>query len=442
MKTADLTQLLKLIYRRRPVSRTVLAQELDLSAGYISMVVQELIEKKILIQEGYADSQGGRRQAHLHPNPELAHLIGIDFGTANLRVVTTDFLGQALSFDKMLGATAKGKDYCLETACDLIKRRCARDSKIKAVGIAHSGVIDCKDGEVLFWPKVRGWEKVPLKKVIEQQTGLISVVEDSSRAMALAEWQFGQAKGSSEWVHVSLGMGIGSAIFTGGRLCYGQKGLAGELGHITINELGELCSCGNRGCLETLASGSAIIESIRNGLRRGATSSLAPFEDQLTIEVIADAAKAGDRLSNNVFFEAGSHLGTALADIVNLLNPEKIILGGSVARTAKELIMAPLMASLRQRAFHHSSSDLQVLFSELAEDAAAVGACLLAAEKMIEASLSSGVDRGRESRLVQSPLPPNQTDGFPSSDSLAGGSLAQNGELEHGQLHGRTTLAK
>ena len=157
------------------------------------------------------------------------------------------------------------------------------------------------------------------------------------------------------------------------------------MGHITIDEDGEFCSCGNRGCLKVYASGSAIMERVRTALKKGVTSSLAALADrQLTIEAIMAAGREGDRLSQNVFPEAGTHLGTALADLVNLLNPQKIILGGVVPQIAQQLLIDPLLVSLRQRAFHQSVGDLELVVSQRGEETAAVGATLLAAERVLE----------------------------------------------------------
>ena len=394
MKESEFRHLLKVIYYQRPISRTALSGQLGLSLGYISLLVKRLQADGFLVEGGFADSSGGRRRVHLQLNPELAHLVGVDFGTANIRVVVTDFLGKVLSFEKYASATSKGKDSCIKLICDQVNAYCEKDAAIRAIGISHSGVINHEEGAVLFWPKVQGWERVPIRAILEQACGRPTLVEDSSRTMALAEQQFGEGKGIKNLVHVSLGMGIGSAVFANGQLCLGHKGLAGELGHITIDEYGELCSCGNRGCLEVFASGFAIIEKVRSALRKGVISTLAGQEDgTLTIESVVAAARAGDRLSQNVISEAGTHLGTALADIVNLLNPQKIILGGAVPRVAQSLLLEPLMLSLRQRAFSHSVHDLEVVISRLGEEAAAVGAALLVAERVLEDELRRKVDR-------------------------------------------------
>ncbi len=394
MKKSEFSHLLKLIHYQRVISRTDLSERLDLSPGYVSLLVKRLREEGFLVEGGFADSSGGRRRIHLQLNPELAHLVGVDFGTANIRVVVTDFLGKVLSFEKFPSATSRGRDSSLQLVCDRVTAHCNQDAAIRAVGVAHSGVIQHEKGTVLFWPKVQGWERVPLKAILEQACGKITLVEDSSRTMALAEQQYGEGKGISNLVHVSLGMGIGSAIFANGQLCLGHKGLAGELGHITIDEQGELCSCGNRGCLEVFASGYAIIDKARSALRIGVISDLSGQEDvPLTIESIVAAARAGDRLSQNVLSEAGTHLGTALADIVNLLNPQRIILGGAIPQVAQSLLMEPLMLSLKQRAFFHSMQGVEVVVSKLGDEAAAVGAAFLAAEEVLEEELRCKVDR-------------------------------------------------
>jgi hypothetical protein len=184
--------------------------------GQVRLSVKSLDVRALIISKKYPK---GRRRAHLHINPELAHLVGVDFGRANLRLMVTNFLGRVLSFQKVSSGSFKGKDQCLQTVCQMIKTCAKKDPSIRAVGISHSGVSDRQEGSVLFGPKVLGWKKVPLKQMIEKACGLPTLVEDSSRTMAQAEKQFGLGSGARDWVHVSLGRGIGSAIFMNGKLC-------------------------------------------------------------------------------------------------------------------------------------------------------------------------------------------------------------------------------
>jgi predicted NBD/HSP70 family sugar kinase len=386
MKTADLAPLLQSIYRQGPISRSDLVQQTGLSPGYMSRVI-DLLKRDGLIQEvGYAASKGGRRKVLLQVNSESGHLLGIDLGIVNSRTIVTDFLGRVLQHEKTPSEMAKGEGHVVEKLIRKINTHIQTDSQIKGIGISLSGVIDSEAGKVLFWPRVQGWQNVPLKKIVEERQGLPVVVEDNSRAMAIAEQQFGAARGLQHFVYINLRTGVGGAIFTDGHLLKGRDGLAGEIGHTTFDEEGSLCSCGNRGCLDLYSSSSAIIRRVQMSMQTGAVTSLPGMNGvptDLTLESIARAADCDDKLSQRVLSEAGLHLGTALAGITNLLNPEKIVLGGIVPSVARAHFMDPLLRSLRERAFKQSVKGIEVAVSQLGEDSAAVGVVLLVAQKVL-----------------------------------------------------------
>lgn len=388
MRSSDLIQFLKLIYAEGSISRAALAEKTRLAPSYITVTIRQLQEKGWLLEGERVRSHAGRRRRLLHLNPDLAHLLGIEIGRAHLRVAVTDFLGTVLSYKKVSSQIARGRDYVLGLIHAEVKSCLQQDPRIHGIGVAHSGVIDRATGSVIFWPEVQGWRDIPLKQIFESEYGLLTIVEDSVRTWAMAEQMFGQGKGHSNFVCIDIGMGIGAAIFVDGHPYIGASGLAGELGHTTIDENGDLCSCGNRGCLEVLASGAAMINRVRSALEKGVGSVLgedktSPLEN-LSLEGIAAAARAHDRLCELVLREAGTHLGTALASLVNLLNPEKIILGGAVSRAAKDLMLEPLMAALKARAFQQSVARMDVAVSQLSDNATAAGAALAVAERMLE----------------------------------------------------------
>ena len=190
-----------------------------------------------------------------------------------------DFLGNVQTVKTFPTEITRGQDFVLSRIHEEVRSLLAQNSRIKGIGVASSGVIEHGTGTVLFWPKVAGWKNVPLKEILEREHGLPVTVQDSTRAMAIAHRRFGGEKSLDNFVFVSVGMGIGSAIFIDGRLYLGHQGLAGELGHTTIDETGEPCSCGNRGCLEVFASGSAIINKVRLGLQQRVTTSLVEVID-------------------------------------------------------------------------------------------------------------------------------------------------------------------
>ena len=340
MRKAYLYDLVELIYTAGPISRPALARMTNVAPSHVSIMVREALRNGLVIEEGVAPSTGGRPQILLEANPNLAQLVGIDIGRFHVRVDVTDFRGSILTTARLPTEHSKGRDHLLGVIHREIEAKRAQFPGIAAIGVSHSGVIDARAGKVLFWPMIEGWDDTPLRQIFEDAHKLPTFVGDSVRARALAESRYGLAKGLSNFVLVSVGSGIGSAIFFGGHLHVGRNGLAGELGHTTVEENGKRCSCGNRGCLELFSSGLAILRRVREELDHGVSSSLSKDLqgdlDQLSVESIIAAAKAHDRLSEAILSEAGLHVGTALATVVNLLNPEKVILTGTVAQAGGE----------------------------------------------------------------------------------------------------------
>lgn len=388
MRKTDPFNLLRLVYTNGPLSRTDIAERVEVAPSYVSGIVSQALQRGLVLEQGFVPSKGGRRRILLGINPGLAQMIGIDFGRRNIRIVVADFAGKILDYRPFGWEASKGRDHVLQLVDTVLKDLLPKYPAIAAIGIAHSGVISRQEGKVLFFPQVSGWEETPIKQMFEKQYGFPTVVEDAVRAMATMEHRFGYGKDRRNFVYMSVGMGIGSAIFVDGRLYAGNDGLAGELGHVTVREDGGLCSCGNRGCLELYASGSAIIEMVREALRQGVTSSLTDEVgsklDELSVEQIATAAQSHDRLAERILSEAGSYLGAALATVVNLLNPERIILSGKVPRATEKILLDSLLYNLRHRALPQSTKDLDVIVSQFGDDAAAVGAVLLAGEEVLE----------------------------------------------------------
>jgi predicted NBD/HSP70 family sugar kinase len=391
MKRRDLLAVLEAIHSQGEASRKGLAEQIGFAPSYIGTLVAELRRRGLVEEGGRSPSRAGRKRILLHVVPDLAHVIGIRIGRANTRIVVTDLRGKVLSLKKLPTEIRKGEQHVFDLVEREIGSAVEANRLIKGIGIGMSGVIDRQSGTVLFWPKVPGWNNVPLRRKIQTKYGLPVVVEDSVRTMALTEKKFGQAKKYSNFAYVVISMGIGAAIYIDDRLYIGANDLAGELGHTTIDERGDICSCGNRGCLEVYASGWAIINRVKGGLQQGVHSGLATLmENQpgtVSIEAIVNAAKLRDQFAHTVLWEAGVHLGTALATIVNLLNPEAIVLGGEIPRAAKGLMLRPLFHSFRGRAFHRSIRTLKVTVSRLGGESGAVGAALLVAEKLLPSFL-------------------------------------------------------
>jgi predicted NBD/HSP70 family sugar kinase len=183
-----------------------------IAPSHVSLIVRKALNRGLLLERGLAPSNGGRRRVLLEIKPDLAALVGIDIGRAHIRFVVTDFAGNILTYKWLPTEPHKGKDHVLRAVHIELESLLQQFAAISAIGISHSGVIDQRAGKVLFWPMVDGWNDTPLRQIFADAYGLPTFVEDCVRAMAITEQRFGHAKGLANFVLVSVGMGIGSAL--------------------------------------------------------------------------------------------------------------------------------------------------------------------------------------------------------------------------------------
>ena len=386
---------LQLIHAKRNISRIELCQHASLSAGSITGIVQNLIDMGLVVESGNATSAVGRKPVSLRVRDDAGFLIGVDLGSFYTRVVVTDIRGTLVFSYQAETGMADGRDTVLSRTLASI-HQAIDDSQVpqtafKGIGIGHSGVIDVIKGLVLSFPRpgqMAEWKNVPLRDILEREFGLPCLLEDSVRAIATAEKHFGLGTGLDDFIYIDVGMGIGAAIFLDGKLYRGPGGSAGEFGHMTVNEHGPLCCCGNYGCLETLASCAAIIQSAKSAIEKGVDSRVRELAqgdlDRISIEIIGQAALQNDSLSFRILHEAVSHIGVALADVVNLLNPHVLIFGGALFRSAPELLLEPLRRTIKQRALEKSANEVQLKISNLRSEAGALGAARLISEIVVE----------------------------------------------------------
>jgi predicted NBD/HSP70 family sugar kinase/DNA-binding CsgD family transcriptional regulator len=386
--------ILQLIHSGVNNSRLELARLADLSPSSITAIVQRLIKKGLVVESEPTTSQLGRRPIPLQVRKDAAYLVGVDLGSFFLRIVITDINGEIVFRSQARTDMKVGRQRVLEKTF-LSIHQAIRESNIpqkliKGIGIGHSGVIDSEAGIVLSYPRpgqMEEWRNVPLRDIFEKEFSLPCLLEDSVRTSTVAEKCFGVAKDLSDFLYIDVGMGIGAGIFLDGKIYRGGGGRAGEFGHITVNEGGPLCSCGNTGCLETLASSAAIIQNVRAAVEKGIDSKIRERIDgdldRISIELIAEAAAEDDSLAYRVLQRAASYIGIGLANLVNLLNPKVVIFGGALFREIPQLIADPLRRIIKQRSLEKSANEVQLLVSTLGGEASALGAARLIAEKII-----------------------------------------------------------
>jgi glucokinase len=307
-----------------------------------------------------------------------AQAFGLDVGGTNIRIGLVEADGTILQRERV--ATPDAADQRVKAMVDLVAR--ARDRAGRTdlpVGVGAAGLVDL-DGVVRYAPNL-DWRDAPLRAQLEQQLGTTVLVENDASAAMWGEYSAGAARAvEGGAIMLTLGTGVGGGLVMDGQLQRGSTGVGGEFGHMIVNEGGPRCPCGNRGCLEALASGSAIGRTAREAVaaRRHHGSVLADVED-LTGTHVTEAARAGDQLAIEVLDEVGGWLGVGIASLVNCLDPAVVIIGGG-ALSAGPLLLTPAVESYRARVVAREHRTVpRVVRAELGDDAGLIGAALLAA---------------------------------------------------------------
>ncbi|HUO05027.1 MAG TPA: ROK family protein [Candidatus Binataceae bacterium] len=311
---------------------------------------------------------------------------GLDMGGTNIRCAAVSLAGEVLLMEQApsyatrdAGAVAENiaaqLNHLLETA------RGRGWGRPHAIGVAVPGPLDVYRGVVMAAPHVKAWSAYPLKRRLESLMGRAVVVENDANAWALGEYWRGAARGKTDVVLLTLGTGVGGGLIVGGRLVHGGGGMAGELGHITVESDGMPCDCGARGCLEAYASASGLRGLIekRCGLRPGAPlpAYLTDPEGNFSVRKMAAAARRRDSLAREMFAIAGGYLGVAVASFINIFNPELVVIGGGVAG-ALPYMRRTMMAQVHARAFKVMYSQANIVRAALGPTGGVVGAAYAA----------------------------------------------------------------
>lgn len=311
--------------------------------------------------------------------------VGIDLGGTTLKgaLVTPD--GAVVHSN----ADSKERDYTQLMAQLFNLVRDLRDhengeGQTVAIGIGVPGLVNLSTGRIEVTPNLPELSDTDLAGDLQRETGLQVVLDNNANAAAYGELQVGVARGHRYVLFIGIGSGIGSGIIIDGKVYRGANGFAGEVGHITIDPEGLECRCGNIGCLETVASGPGIVRRTRERLYRDRTSSLSklavPRDREFTVADIVRAAREGDEMAQLMMGRTGMFLGIGLAAVINMLNVDMIVLGGSVME-AGDLILKPAINETRRRAFPPSFDSCQIVVAELGTSAGTIGAALLARDR-------------------------------------------------------------
>lgn len=312
-------------------------------------------------------------------------VVGVDIGGTNLVVGAVPFAGGKPHALRTLPTEGeKGAEFVVERVSQMVRAaigelerdRGVEPSHVVGVGVGSPGPLDRKTGVVFESPNL-GWKNLPLRDLIVAATGLPATLENDANCAVYGEWWMGAGRGFRSLVGMTIGTGIGGGIVIDGEVYHGASDAAGEIGHTTIDFTGRKCVCGNYGCLEAYASGPNIAARAVEGIEAGVESALPGMVDgdlsRITAATVYEGAAGGDTYSNEVIRETAQILGAGIANLINVLNPEAVIVAGGVTR-AGEHLMEPLRATVRRRAFRSAWEACTVLMAELPESAGVIGA--------------------------------------------------------------------
>jgi len=377
-KTFNTQLVLKAIYDHETISRADIARLTHLTRTTVSELVAELINQGLVLEIGPGQSTGGKTPTLLSIATDSRHLIVIGQADEAFIGALVNLCG-GICYHVSRPLKSHDGGLALKIVFELVEELLAEtDKPILGIGIGAPGLVDTDNGIVMRSINL-DWVNLPLGQLLSERFNLPAYVANDSQVAALAQYLYGEGPKSPNLVTVKLGQGIGSGIVLGGKLYQGDGYGAGEIGHTTVVENGRLCRCGNRGCLETVATERAIVQRVRESAAEDHKSSLfqlAASPDLITAETVFQAYLSGDELVLAIIQEAAHYLGIALANLVGVLNLQHIWLTGRITRYGRPWL-EQIRLEMRQRSLAALANDTQVEISSLPQDVVVLGTSAL-----------------------------------------------------------------
>ncbi|MGW6687143.1 ROK family transcriptional regulator [Streptomyces sp. NPDC054961] len=382
---ANLERVVRAVRLAGSLTQAEIARTTGLSAATVSNIVRELKEAGTV--EVTDTSAGGRRARSVSLSGDAGIVIGVDFGHTHLRVAVGNLAHQVLAEESepldVDASWVEGFDRAEALVGRLIAGIDVGLDKVIGVGLGVPGPIDVESGTLGSTAILPGWAGINPRQELSRRLGVPVYVDNDANLGALGELVWGSGRGVKDLAYIKVASGVGAGLVINGQIYRGPGGTAGEIGHITLDESGPVCRCGNRGCLETFAAARYVLPLLQ--------SSHGP---ELTMERVVELARGGDPGCRRVITDVGRHIGSGVASLCNLLNPSRVVLGGSLA-DAGELVLAPIRESVGRYAIPSAARQLSVLTGSLGGRAEVLGALALVLSEMGDSTLlaenSSGV---------------------------------------------------
>jgi transcriptional regulator of PTS gene len=365
-----------------------LSKELDVSVPKVTSLVGELIQEGLIKDYGKIESTGGRKPNLYGVVPDSAFFVGVDVKQSHINIGLSDLQKNLVRVSEKLPFKLDNTKESLESLCfyiqDFVAQLDVPEGRVLGIGLNLSGRINYTTGHSYSFFH---FDETPLASVIQERVGIPVFLENDSRAMAYGEFCAGVVEDEKDVLFLNLDYGIGVGILFDGQVYYGKSGYAGEVGHMPIFDNERICHCGKKGCLETEASGWALTRMFREKLRDGSSSVITTVKgvkpEDIGMTDIIEAALNDDVLAIELIAKVGESLGRGIAALINVLNPELIVLGGRLISTGDYLYL-PIKTALNKYSLSLVNNDSQLKMSKLGERAGIMGACLLVRNRLLE----------------------------------------------------------
>lgn len=363
-----------------------LGKEMDLSVPTVTKLVGELIDEGYVVDFGKQETNGGRRPNVYGINPDSGYFLGVDIKRFRINIALINFKGDMVESKLSIPFYYENTQDSFDKLCVIINNFVDNVSvpkpKILSAGVNMSGRVNTETGHSY---SLYFFNEKPLTEIFQERLGMHVTIDNDSRSMAYGEYINGVVNGEKDIIFVNVSWGLGLGIFIDGKLYYGKSGFAGEFGHLNAFDNEIICHCGKKGCLETQASGSFIHRRFLEKIAEGNTSILEERikkGETIIQEDIIEAALKEDMLAIELVEEVGNTLGKHIAGLINLFNPELVIIGGVVALTG-DFLLLPIRSAVKKYSLNLVSKDTSIKLSKLGDKAGVVGACMLARAKML-----------------------------------------------------------
>ena len=367
---------------------TDLSKELDLSIPTVTKFISEMCEDGYINDYGKLETSGGRHPSLYGLNPESGYFIGVDIKKFAVNIGLINFKGDMMELKMNIPYKFENTPEAMEELCRLIssfiKKTKVNTEKILNININISGRVNPESG---YSFSQFNFSERPLAEVLTDKIGCQVCIDNDTRAMTYGEYLQGCVKGEKNIIFVNISWGLGIGIIIDGKIYTGKSGFSGEFGHINVFDNEILCHCGKKGCLETEASGSAIYRILQERIKKGECSILSDRANNqelpLTLDEIISAVNKEDLLCIEIVEEIGQKLGKQIAGLINIFNPELVIIGGTLSLT-DDYIAQPIKTAIRKYSLNLVNQDSVITVSKLKDRAGIVGACMLARSRMFE----------------------------------------------------------